>query len=314
MQPTPLAAHCQDFLRNAREVRRLSAHTVAAYRRDLDGFCAFCAGAGLQTADRVDAVAVRQWIAQLRRGGLGGRSVQRALSALRSFFKYLRRQHMAAHDPVSGIRAPKSPRRLPQVLDTDQTQHLLAHAGNDFLERRDLAIMELFYSSGLRLAELIALDLEHIDLAEGLVTVTGKGNKTRTVPIGRLALQALRDWLPLRAGADVPHRALFISRLGRRIRPRSVQARLARQALQRGVAQHLHPHMLRHSFASHLLESSGDLRAVQELLGHANLATTQIYTHLDFQHLAKVYDAAHPRAARRRGADAEPPAPDQAES
>lgn len=300
MSATPLAAHCQNFLRNAREVRRLSTHTVAGYQRDLDQFCAFCTRSGIDDAQRVDAAAVRQWIAHLRRGGLGGRSVQRALSALRSLFRFLLRERAVSHDPVSGISAPKSPRRLPQTLSTDQCAHLLQETGNAFLDARDQAIMELFYSSGLRLAELVALDLEQVDLAEGLVTVTGKGNKTRTVPIGKPALRALRAWLPLRAAADPGQRALFISRRGGRISPRSVQARLAQQAQRRGLGRHLHPHMLRHSFASHLLESSGDLRAVQELLGHANLSTTQVYTHLDFQHLAKVYDAAHPRAARRR--------------
>jgi integrase/recombinase XerC len=299
-QPAPLTTHCQNFLRNALEIRRLSAHTIAAYQHDLEQFCAFCAKNNVQEIERVHAADVRQWVAQLRRGGLGGRSVQRALSALRSLFKYLHRERIVDHNPVSAISAPKSPRRLPQTLDADQTKHLLDQGETGFLAQRDQAIMELFYSSGLRLAELVALNIADIDFAQGLVTVTGKGNKTRTVPIGNVALQALQNWLPARAMAPVQDGALFITQPGRRISPRSVQARLAQQAVVRGAAQHVHPHMLRHSFASHMLESSGDLRAVQEMLGHASLSTTQVYTHLDFQHLAKIYDAAHPRAARRR--------------
>jgi integrase/recombinase XerC len=284
-------------------VRRLSPHTVAGYRHDLDTFCAFCEQRGITAATAVVNADVRGWIAH-RRHHLNGRSVQRALSALRSFYKYLRREHLVAHDPTTGISAPKSPRRLPSTLDIDQTQQLLepaaATADDDFLALRDQAMMELFYSSGLRLAELIGLDVDTIDFEQGQVEVIGKGNKTRIVPVGGVALRAIQAWLRVRDLAQPTDRALFISRRGGRIGPRSVQLRIARESQQRGVAQHVHPHMLRHSFASHLLESSGELRSVQELLGHANLSTTQIYTHLDFQHLSKIYDAAHPRAARKK--------------
>jgi integrase/recombinase XerC len=311
MQPAPLALQCQAFLRNALEARRLSEHTIAAYQRDLDLFCQFCAARNLHDPERVHAADVRQWVAQLRHH-LGGRSVQRALSALRSLYKYLYREHAVSHNPVAGIAAPKSPRRLPQTLDADQTKQLLDQAGEGFLAQRDQAMMELFYSSGLRLAELISLNVADIAFSESLVTVTGKGNRTRTVPIGRMALQALQTWLSQRATAPTENDALFVTRQGRRISARSVQVRLAQQAVLRGLPQHLHPHMLRHSFATHLLESSSDLRAVQEMLGHANLATTQIYTHLDFQHLAKVYDAAHPRATRKQ--IPKTPAPEQEDS
>lgn len=305
MSAAPIEQLCQRFLDDAAGVRRLSAHTIAGYRHDLQQFSAFCEEQGLATAASVDAAAVRRWIAKLRQRDLSGRSVQRALSALRGLFRYLCREGLAETSPVAGIRAPKSPRRLPSTLAIDQAQQLLNQGAedDDWLACRDQAMLELFYSSGLRLSELVALDLPALDLAEGLVTVTGKGGKTRTVPVGRAAARALSAWLKARAATAPTDDAVFISRRGGRISHRSVQARLADAARARGLPQHLHPHMLRHSFASHLLESSGDLRAVQELLGHANLATTQIYTHLDFQHLAKVYDSAHPRATRRRRSD-----------
>ena len=295
--PTALAQLCAEFLYNLHTIRRLSPHTIEGYRRDLDLFLTFCRERHLDTPETVDSADVRGWIAQMRHH-LSARSVQRALSALRSFYKYLLRMHKIPHNPVTGISAPKTPKHLPKALDIDQTQLLLQNADSDFLAVRDQAMMELFYSSGLRLSELIALDVNTIDFNEAQTEIIGKGNKARIVPIGSIALDALRVWLPLRA-AIAKDDALFISARGTRISARNVQDRLAKQSLQRGVAQRVHPHMLRHSFASHLLESSGDLRAVQELLGHANLSTTQIYTHLNFQHLAKVYDAAHPRAARK---------------
>lgn len=298
----PLAQLCAEFLSYLQSIRRLSPHTIEGYRRDLDLFTEFCNERNLTNASAIDSADVRGWIAQIRHH-LGARSVQRALSALRSFYKYLQRTYKFDRNPVSGISAPKTPRHLPKTLEIDQTQQLLQKNENkingesDFIALRDQAIMELFYSSGLRLGELIALDIDTIDFHEAQAEIIGKGNKTRIVPIGSVALHALREWLPLRATVAIED-ALFISVRGKRISARSVQDRLAKQSLQRGVAQRVHPHMLRHSFASHLLESSGDLRAVQELLGHANLSTTQVYTHLNFQHLAKVYDAAHPRAAR----------------
>ena len=300
---TPLAAQCRRYLQQLRDERRLSPHTVAGYGRDLNKFLDLCAQYAIADGDVVCGADVRAWVAQLRRDGLDGRSVQRALLALRGLFGYRRRSGLGDNDPTRGIRAPKSERKLPRALDADRAKQLLdsSSGDDDWLELRDQALLELLYSSGLRLAELVALDVADIDRREGLVTVTGKGNKMRTVPVGSVALQALDRWLPARALRNPTHAALFLSQRGDRLSARSVQARLARQAQLRDLGQHLHPHMLRHSFASHLLESSGDLRAVQELLGHANLSTTQVYTHLDFQHLAKVYDSAHPRAARRRG-------------
>ena len=308
--PAPLIAqHCATFLHDLTHTRRLSAHTVASYGRDLQLFGEFCAQHELDDVAQIHGADIRQWISFLRRRGLQPKSIQRALSALRSFYKNLFQQGLVKHNPVTGISAPKSARRLPVTLDADQTQQLLQSTGNDeggdWLDVRDQAIMELFYSSGLRLAELAAMNRADIDFDEGFVTVTGKGNKTRKVPLGRVAASALRTWLAQRAQLIVDGEspadddALFISNRGRRISHRSIQLRIDRHAQQRGVPQHVHPHMLRHAFASHVLESSGDLRAVQEMLGHANLSTTQIYTHLDFQHLAKVYDSAHPRASRR---------------
>lgn len=303
---TPLATQCRHYLDQLRDERRLSPHTVAGYGRDLKKFLELCAQQNIADGDAVCSADVRAWIAQLRRAGLQGRSVQRALSALRGLFVYRRRSGLGDNDPTRGIRAPKSERKLPRALDADRAKQLLdsrAEDGDDWLAQRDQAMLELFYSSGLRLAELVALDVTDLDRNEGLVSVTGKGNKRRTLPVGRMALAAIEQWLAARALLNPTVNALFLSRRGDRLSPRSVQARLAQQARERGLDQHLHPHMLRHSFASHLLESSGDLRAVQELLGHANLSTTQIYTHLDFQHLAKVYDSAHPRAGRRRNDD-----------
>lgn len=298
MDARQLSPHCERFL--AQSVQRLSPHTIAGYRRDLTHFLRFLETIG---GARVTTAEVRLWVAQLRRGGAHPRSVQRALSALRTFYRWLNRQGLTQDNPVAGIRAPKSDRPLPRNMGADQVQQLLdtpaaTAAPDDWLTIRDQAMLELFYSSGLRLAELVGLDLTDLDRRQGLVTVLGKGRKERTVPVGRVALKALDRWLAVRDRVPCPESALFISQRGRRISARSVQQRLALQSRQRGV-QHVHPHLLRHSFASHLLESSGDLRAVQELLGHANLSTTQIYTHLDFQHLAKVYDAAHPRAGRR---------------
>lgn len=308
----PLPQLCADFLRDLETIRRASPHTISNYRRDLGNFLAFCRERNLDSAFAVHNADVRMWIAKLRHH-LSGRSVQRALSALRTFYKHVQRTHHISHNPVVGISAPKTPRHLPKALDIDQMQQLLDNNTDDFLNARDQAMMEVLYSSGLRLAELISLNVDTIDFANGELTVTGKGNKTRIVPIGTVALQAINQWLNFRATISTTERALFISARGNRISPRSVQDRIGKQSLLRGVPQHVHPHMLRHSFASHMLESSGDLRAVQELLGHENLATTQIYTHLDFQHLAKVYDAAHPRATRKRNPPSAP-STDNAES
>lgn len=289
------------FLDYLRDVRRLSAHTLAAYRRDLADFQSFCAERSIAAADAVQEADVRQWIAAAHRRGLSSKSLQRRLSALRAFYRDRSRRGGEARNPALGVQAPRGARRLPKTLDVDLLGQYLQSGDDDPLSLRDLAMAELFYSSGLRLAELRALDLGHIDFRDGLVTATGKGRKTRSVPLGKVAAAALRAWLSVRPQftGEGAGRALFLSQRGRRISARSIQLRLRRLGQRQGLGRDVHPHMLRHSFASHLLESSGDLRAVQELLGHSDIATTQVYTHLDFQHLAKVYDGAHPRARRR---------------
>jgi integrase/recombinase XerC len=288
------------FLEHLRHERRLSPHTLSNYQRDLQRFVAWCHDRGVQGWHLIDPHQIRGYVAARHRQGMAGKSLQRELSSLRSLFRYLLRENEVESNPAQGIRAPKVQRRLPATLDADQLGRLLDQPVDDPLLLRDHAIMELFYSSGLRLAELVALNLGDIDLDDATVEVTGKGAKTRRAPIGRQARQALREWLAIRGDFAPPlEPALFVSRRGGRISPRTVQQRLQKQARGLGAVE-LHPHMLRHSFASHLLESSGDLRAVQELLGHADISTTQIYTHLNFQHLAKVYDQAHPRARRKK--------------
>lgn len=296
-------AACQDiedFLFNLGKVRRCSAHTVAAYQRDLAKLSNFCKENGSQDLRQLHQADIRQFAAQLHRRGLSGKSIQRLLSSIRSFYQYLIKEHRCEHNPAQGISAPKVPRKLPATMDTDQVDHLMNGPAEDWIGIRDKAMVELFYSSGLRLSELTGLDCNHLDLEEHLVTVTGKGDKTRNIPVGRHAAKALLNWLQERPAqlANPAETALFISSRGKRISPRTVQARLKALAEQQAAGRKLHPHMLRHSFASHLLESSSDLRAVQEMLGHANISTTQVYTHLDFQHLAKVYDDAHPRAQK----------------
>jgi integrase/recombinase XerC len=296
-----LRRQIEAFLDYLRTVRRLSPHTVSAYRRDLGDFASFCDDIGLGDSAQVEESHVRQWLGRSRHRGLAPSSLQRRLSALRAFFQQRSRELGERRNPALAVQAPRRGRSLPKALEADQLGRYLAPPDDDPLTLRDVAMAELLYSSGLRLAELQALDLADLDMQERLVTVTGKGNKTRTVPVGSAALAALRSWLPRRpppADADA-EQALFLGQRGRRIGPRAIQLRIRRLARHNGIGQDVHPHMLRHSFASHMLESSGDLRAVQELLGHSNISTTQIYTHLDFQHLAKVYDGAHPRARRR---------------
>ena len=278
----------------------LSPHTQKAYQRDLNSLTEYCDVQDIEHWQDIDGRQIQSFIAWRHRQGIGGRSLQRNLSAVRAFYRYLIAQGIARQNPANGILAPKSARRLPKALDADQAAQLVEIDATEPLEIRDRAILELIYSSGLRLSELISLDLDSIDYADALITVTGKGKKTRTVPIGRHAIKALQAWLKVRADfCKAEEKAIFVSRRGVRISPRSVQQRLKQWAIKQGLPNHVHPHMLRHSFASHLLESSGDLRAVQELLGHADISTTQIYTHLDFQHLAKVYDEAHPRAHKK---------------
>ena len=291
----PLSAHCLQFLDYLRDVRQLSPHTISNYRRDLEKLDAFCQDRGLASARDVHTADIRGMAAQLHRQGQAGRSIQRCLSAIRSFYNWLNRQGQAEHNPANGVQAPKQEKRLPRALDADQVDLYLKPQGDTPIDLRDQAMAELFYSSGLRLSELAGLDLTDIDLESALVSVTGKGSKTRVLPIGDVALSALRDWIAQRP-CLADETALFVSNRGQRISVRNIQQRLHRRGRQTGMREDVHPHMLRHSFASHILESSGDLRAVQELLGHADISTTQVYTHLDFQHLAKVYDAAHPRA------------------
>lgn len=294
------AEELESFLAKLTTERRLSPHTLAAYRRDLGRFVEFCAREHVRRLADLDAYHVRRFAAEAHRGGLAPRSVARRLSALRSFLSEQVNNGVTPSNVAVHVQAPKPSRRLPATLDADQVARLLDLSGDDDLTIRDRAMLELLYSSGLRLAELVKLDVNDLDPADRTVRVTGKGSKSRIVPVGRYALEAIRSWLPVRTGLARPaESAMFVSRLGRRLAPRSVQARLNHWAVKQGSPTRVHPHMLRHSFATHLLESSGNLRAVQELLGHASLSTTQVYTHLDFQHLAHVYDQAHPRARRR---------------
>lgn len=297
------------FLAELAHRRRLSPLTVSAYQRELE----ILAQAFPQGPAAVDTPGLRRELARAHAGGLSGRSVARRLAAWRTFFTWAVRCGVLPEQPARGLRAPRSPRRLPGVLGVEAASRLVqadAQRGADDggnagdietrLSRQDDAMFELLYSSGLRLAELVGLDLDRLDLVQGLVTVLGKGQRTRTVPVGSAACEALQRWLGERALLLPPatENAVFLGRRGQRIRPRTVQERLARRGRRLGLPARVHPHMLRHSCASHVLQSSADLRAVQELLGHASIASTQIYTHLDFQHLAQAYDAAHPRARR----------------
>jgi integrase/recombinase XerC len=296
----PLAGGVSRFLQSLRNERRLSPHTESAYARDLAALADFCRGQGIVAWDALDSQHVRSFAAQCHRRGLAPRSVQRRLSAARSLFRYLVREGELRRDPAADVQAPRARKRLPITLDADTMARLLEFRADDRLGRRDKAIMELLYSSGLRLSELLGLDLPDLDLRDRTVRVLGKGRKARIVPVGRHAAEALTRWLEERSAlAATGETAVFVGVSGRRLGPRIVQRRIARWARLQGLPEHVHPHMFRHSFASHLLESSSDLRAVQELLGHANIGTTQVYTYLDFQHLARIYDAAHPRARRK---------------
>jgi integrase/recombinase XerC len=295
-------ADIEQYLEELAVQRRASAHTLRAYRHDL-GLLETLAQDQATDVRALGTPPLRRALMDLHARNLAPRSIARTLSGWRAFYTWLLRRQRIAVNPAAGLRAPKRPRTLPKALGVDQAMQLLDADADGPLQQRDAAIFELFYSSGLRLAELVSLDWPGgVDLAVGEVTVTGKRNKTRTVPLGAQAADALRVWLPLRetlvGGGET---ALFVSRLGTRLTARQISRRLAQWAQRSGLGQHVHPHMLRHSFASHVLQSSGDLRAVQEMLGHASVAATQIYTHLDFQHLAKVYDQAHPRAQKKPG-------------
>ena len=290
------------FLDYLRYERRYSTLTCDNYQRDLDSFVLWLA----EHKDQLDLnlvteFIVRQWITQLHRQGLKSRSLQRKLSSLRSFYRYQIKHKRLSANPAVDVRAPKETKPLPQTLDIEMVHQLLDIQGDDFITVRDRAILELFYSSGLRLAELASLGVSDISTEESLLRVTGKGNKTRIIPIGSKALTAIQDWLPHRT--LVNHLALdsvFLSKQGKAISHRNIQLRISHWQMKQGIPQSVHPHKLRHSFASHLLQSSGDLRAVQEFLGHSDISSTQVYTHLDYQHLATVYDKAHPRARKKK--------------
>ena len=292
--------HLDRFFRHLGTERQLSPLSSVHYRRDLTQCMRYCDTVGIQDWDRLTTPEVRGWVAFMHRRGLAGKSIQRALSALRTFFRYLLREQVVTSNPVGGVTAPKTARRLPKTLTADQATKLVTRDDRAPLMLRDRALWELMYSSGLRLSEVVNLNLAELDLPSGTVRVTGKGKKVRDVPVGTKACEALRVWLSWRQQvADTDEPAVFVNRNGERLTGRAIQARLRQWSVKQGMEVPVHPHMLRHSFASHVLESSGDLRAVQEMLGHANISTTQIYTHLNFQHLASVYDKAHPRARKK---------------
>jgi len=288
------------YLAHLARERRLSPHTSSNYARDVGALADYLERGNVTDWKRVDSQHVRMFAARAHAGGLSPRSVQRRLSAVRGYFNYLVREGVAASNPAVEIRAPKAARRLPGTLDVDQITQLLEAPTGDALAVRDRAIMELFYSSGLRLAELVGLGLTDVDLVDRTARVLGKGAKTRIVPVGRKACEAIRAWLRERGAlAGIDETALFVGRNGDRLKSRAVQLRIAYWARRAGLPSRVYPHLFRHSFATHLLESSKDLRGVQELLGHADISTTQVYTHLDFAHLARTYDASHPRAKRK---------------
>lgn len=296
-----MQAQLGGYYHHLRTERQASAHTLQAYRNDLAKVLEYCEQTAISAWPDLTAPVLRRLVARLHQHGQAPRSLARLLSAVRGFYGWLLREGLCDHNPAVGLSAPKGERRLPKVLDADRAQQLLDGAiEDDFIGRRDHAMLELFYSSGLRLSELAGLDLNAVDLAEGLVQVQGKRNKARLVPMGSKARSAVTQWLTFRGLANPVDDALFISKRGERLGQQAIRLRV-QAAGQRELGQRLHPHMLRHSFASHVLESSQDLRAVQEMLGHADISTTQIYTHLDFQHLARVYDSAHPRAKRNKG-------------
>jgi integrase/recombinase XerC len=288
------------FIRHLEYERRLSPLTCKHYRRDLQALLAFCEKSGIDGWGDLDDGHIRAFSAASFRKGLGARSIQRQLSAARTFFRYLMREKHVSKNPITSVSAPKGKKRLPGNLDADRMARLLDIQGDGAIVDRDRAILELLYSSGLRLSELTDLDCGDVDLQDKTVRVTGKGNKDRIVPVGSHALKALARWqASRRAMAGAGETALFVSNRGTRISTRSVQARVSHWARRQGIDTNVYPHLFRHSFATHLLESSHDLRGVQELLGHSNIATTQVYTHLDFQHLAQIYDQTHPRARKK---------------
>ena len=302
LQQSILQKELDAFLDYLKFEKNSSVHTLSAYRRDLAKLLTLAESETLHHWHQLQEKQLRLWLAQLHGDGLGQRTLHRLLSSVRSFYRYLNRQGLAENNPAQLLSAPKTDKKLPSTLDTDQVDALLNSPEDDPLVLRDLAMLELFYSSGLRLSELVSINLNSFD-DDSLrrVRVLGKGSKERILPVGRKAVEAVKEWLKARLLLPIKdEQALFLSKNGDRISHRQVQNRVKKLAREQGLGTNLHPHMLRHSFASHMLESSGDLRAVQELLGHSDISTTQIYTHLDFQHLADVYDKAHPRARRKK--------------
>jgi len=298
MTDSPLQTAVDGFLRYLKVERQLSPLTLLNYGRQLTAIIGLASEMKLSTWQQCDAAAVRSITVRSRKAGLGPSSLALRLSALRSFFDWCVSQGQLKANPAKGISTPKAGRHLPKNIDVDDVSRLLDIDINDPLAVRDRAMLEVMYGAGLRLSELVNMDCRHIDLATGEVWVMGKGSKERRVPVGKSAVTWIEHWLDLRELFGPDDDALFLSKQGKRISARNVQKRFSEWGIKQGLNSHVHPHKLRHSFATHMLEASGDLRGVQELLGHANLSTTQIYTHLDFQHLASVYDAAHPRAKR----------------
>ncbi|MDG1205951.1 MAG: tyrosine recombinase XerC [Pseudomonadales bacterium] len=302
----------ENFLAHLKNEKGLAQNTTENYRRDLKQLLTFATEQGIDEWNGIVEHQLRFYVAQNHRQGLSGKSQQRKLSTIRTFFHYLIREGLAKANPAIGLTAPKTEKRLPRTLDTDQMSQLLDQKSNSnasssqWHETRDQAMLELLYSSGLRLSEIVSSDITNIDWSDATIKVDGKGNKQRIIPVGAMALKSIKDWLSVREQLPLKKQviscpdALFLSERGDRLSARSVQTRLTQWARSKGLPGKLHPHMLRHSFASHILESSQDLRAVQELLGHTDISTTQIYTHLDFQHLAQVYDNAHPRAHKNK--------------
>ena len=296
-----LEKEIQEFLSYLESVKQYSKHTISGYKRDLTKLSGYLLNIDIEDWQSVNEHELRTFVNSERRRGLSPRSIQRVLSTSRSFFEYLLIEGIIKLSPAQNINSPKSAQLLPKAMDADLVQRLLDFKPNGLIEVRDKAIAELLYSSGLRLSEVCTLDVQDLELKERVCRVTGKGNKMRVVPVGKKAIQAIRDLLihrkELKHSKSSSSEAMFLNNKGKRISARSIQLRLEKLCAQRGLPG-INPHMLRHSFASHVLESSGDLRAVQEMLGHADIATTQIYTKLDFQHLSKVYDSAHPRARK----------------
>ncbi len=290
-----------DFFDQLKFEKRASVNTLTSYQRDMQNLSRYCIDKAIGHWTDLHQSDIRSHIAARHRQGISSKSLQRELSAMRSFYNFLLKKGRAESNPAQHVQAPKQSRKLPKTLDVDQITGMLEAGASSVLEIRDLAMFELFYSSGLRLGELAALNLADIDLADhSLIVRSGKGGKTRVLPVGSKAVRAVENWLQQRGKINTnTESALFVSERGTRLGRRSIELRLAQWCQKKGIAEHIHPHMLRHSFASHLLEASQDLRAVQELLGHSNISTTQIYTHLDFQHLAAVYDQAHPRAKKK---------------